>query len=51
MDNLINWSEVSRSLTGDRTAIRSYSYPKKYEKKIKRLKQLIDLWYRWQLKQ
>ena len=44
MNNLINWSEVSRLLTGDRTTIRSNYSGKKYKKKIDRLKKLIEVW-------
>jgi len=51
MDNLINWSEVSRLLTNDRTAIRSDYSGKKYKRKIDRLKRLVDLWILWQEKQ
>ena len=48
MNNLINWSEVSRMLTGDRTAIRSNYSGKKYKLKIERLKRLVRLWEKWQ---
>ena len=51
MDNLINWSEVSRLVTNDRTAIRSDYSGKKYKRKIDRLKRLVDLWILWQEKQ
>ena len=51
MNNLINYSELSRLLTGDRTAIRSDYKGKKYARKINRLKWLIELWVRWQEKQ
>jgi hypothetical protein len=47
MNNLINWSEVSRLLTNDRTHIRSDYNGKKYKRKIDRLKRLVDLWVRW----
>jgi len=43
--NLINWSEVSRLLTGNREQIRS-TYPgKMYRDKVDRLKMLIKEWY------
>jgi len=48
MNNLINWSEVSRLLTNDRTQIRSDYSGKKYKRKVSRLKQLIELWIKWQ---
>lgn len=51
MNNLINWSEVSRLLTSDRTSIRSDYSGKKYKRKIDRLKRLVNLWVRWQEKQ
>nr|AKH47498.1 hypothetical protein [uncultured marine virus] len=47
MNNLINYSEVSRLLTNDRTAIRSDYNGKKYKRKIDRLKRLVDIWVRW----
>ena len=47
MNNLINWSEVSRLLTSDRTSIRSNYNGKKYKRKIDRLKRLVDLWVWW----
>ena len=48
MNKLINWSEVSRLLTNDRTAIRADYNGKKYKRKIDLLKRLVDLWERWQ---
>lgn len=39
MSNLINWSEVSRLLTSDRTAIRSDYKGLKYIKAVKMVKQ------------
>ena len=48
MNNLINWSAVSRLLTSDRTAIRSDYNGKKYKRKIDRLKRMVELWVRWQ---
>ena len=47
INTLINWSEVSRLLTNDRTAIRSDYNGKKYKRKIDRLKRLVDLWVWW----
>lgn len=40
MNNLINWSEVSRLLTNDRTSIRSKYSGKMYKKKVNRIKQI-----------
>ncbi len=51
MNNLINWSEVSRLLTSDRTNIRADYNGKKYHRKIERLKKLVNLWVWWQEKQ
>ena len=48
MNNLINWSEVSRLLTGNRTHIRSDYNGKKYKRKIDRLKFIVELWAKWQ---
>jgi hypothetical protein len=48
MNNLINWSAVSRLLTSDRTSIRSDYKGKKYKRNIDRLKRLVELWVRWQ---
>lgn len=47
IDNLINWSEVSRLLTSDRTRIRADYDGKKYKRKVDRLKKLIELWMCW----
>lgn len=46
-DNLINWSEVSRELTGNRTQITSEYDGKKYKKQITGLKRLINFWIKW----
>ena len=46
MNNLINWSEVSRLLTSDRTAIRSNYSGKMYKEvisDIKKLNKLIEI--------
>jgi len=50
MTNLINWSEVSRLLTNDRTAIRADYSGKKYKRKVERLKRIIKLWEWWALR-
>jgi len=45
--NLINWSEVSRKLSGSDNSIRSNKVPKKYQRKVNRLLWILDLWGRW----
>jgi hypothetical protein len=45
--DLINWGELSRQLTGDRTYIRRGRIPKKYEKRIKRLLKIMEIWLSW----
>ena len=44
---IINWKEVSRRLSGNDNSIRSNKCPKKYEKKVDRLIQLLEAWERW----
>ena len=46
--NLIKWSELSRKLSGSDNSIRPNKVPKKYERKVKRLLWILDLWERWQ---
>lgn len=48
IDKLINWSEVSRLLTNERSQIRSGYSGKKYKKAIDRLRKLLALWVKWQ---
>ena len=43
-EKLINWSELSRLLHGDRTAIRANKIPKKYMPKIRRLIKFLNNW-------
>jgi len=45
-ENLINWSELSRKLSGSDNSIRANKIPKKYELKVKRLLKLLELWER-----
>lgn len=45
--NLINYQELSRQLAGGSYIINTTRYPKKYDKKIKRLIKLIEAWQRW----
>jgi len=47
IENLINWKEVSRRLSGSDNSIRSNKCPKKYQKKVDRLIKLIDMWCYW----
>ena len=44
MTNLINWSEVSRLLTSDRTHIRADYSGKRYKKQIDELKNAVKEW-------
>ena len=43
-ENLINWGELSRLLVGNRSSITKKRIPKKHDKSIERLKQLIKQW-------
>ena len=47
MSDLIKWSELSRKLSGSDNSIRPNKIPKKYERKVKRLILIFDLWERW----
>lgn len=44
MTKLINWSQVSRLLTNDRTAIRANYSGKKYKKVVNDLKAVVADW-------
>ena len=44
MNKLINYSEASRMLTGDRTAIRSTYKGKKHKEAINKLKEFEKVW-------
>lgn len=44
MDKLINWTELSRNLSGHPTSIRSNKIPKKYEKQVHDLLNRIHVW-------
>jgi len=44
---LIKWSVLSRKLSGSDNSIRPNKVPKKYERKVKRLLFILDLWERW----
>jgi hypothetical protein len=46
-NNLINYQELSRQLAGGSCIISKGRYPKKYDRKIKRLIRLIEAWQRW----
>jgi hypothetical protein len=43
-EKVINWSEVSRLLTGDRTYLRKSYTGIKYSEAIKDLEQAIEVW-------
>ena len=45
--DLINWAELSRILSGSNNSVRLNKIPKKYERKVKRLLLILDLWQRW----
>jgi transcription elongation factor Elf1 len=47
LTTLINWTEVSRKLSGNDNSIRCNKCPKKYEKKVNRLLKLVELWIKW----
>tara|TARA_R110000823_G_scaffold306061_1_gene428329 strand:- start:336 stop:485 length:150 start_codon:yes stop_codon:yes gene_type:complete len=47
MSDLINWTEVSRKLSGSDNSIRSNKCPKKYQKKVDRLIKILEVWERW----
>ena len=44
---IIKWSELSRKLSGSDNSIRPNKVPKKYQKKVDRLIQLLEVWERW----
>jgi len=48
VNNLINWTEVSRVLTSNPKQIRSDYSGKKYARQVNGLKRLIEFWVRWQ---
>jgi hypothetical protein len=48
MKELINWHELSRKLSGNGQNIRPNSIPKKYEKKVARLRKILEVWEIWQ---
>lgn len=43
-EDLINWGELSRLLSGSRQTVRKNSIPKKHESSVERLKELIKQW-------
>ena len=49
INKLINWCEVSETLTGKKTTIRQNKIPKKYKEKIDVLKGLIEYWDKFYL--
>lgn len=44
MEKLINWSEISRFLTGSRGGVRSKQIPEKHKKKVEELLKFIEDW-------
>ena len=43
-DKLINWGELSRTLTGSRSVVTRNRMPKKHEKKVNELRANIEKW-------
>lgn len=43
-NDFINWSRLSKHLTGNTDSIRSGRIPKKYEKAVDELKDLHEYW-------
>ena len=43
IDDLINWTKLSEYLANNQTSIRKGKYPKKYEQKIDKLYQLLEI--------
>jgi len=50
INKIINWSQVSRILTGDRTAIRANYAGLKYKRRVKYLIFVISIWVKMQNK-
>ncbi len=44
IEDLINWKNVSKTLSGNSTSVRRKQIPKKYEVRINYLMQLLDIW-------
>ena len=44
IEDLINWKNVSKNLSGNATSIRKNKFPKKYEVRINYLIQLLEIW-------
>jgi hypothetical protein len=44
-ENLLNWGEMSRILSGSRCSLTKKRIPKKHEKSIKDLLSKIQTWY------
>lgn len=43
-NDIINWSELSILLSGNRGAVRKNHIPKKYQAKVKQLNHYINCW-------
>jgi hypothetical protein len=44
-ENLINWGELSRILSGTRSVVTKNRMPKKYEKSVSELLKAVTTWY------
>lgn len=44
VDKLINWGEVSRMLSGERSSLTRKRIPKKHKKKIDELRKFLKKW-------
>lgn len=46
-NTLINWKQLSITLSGSETSVRRNRIPKKYEEKVDLLNRLLDTWEEW----
>ena len=44
MENLINWKELSRKLSGNQTSVTRNRIPKKYQSKVDSLIECLNVW-------
>ena len=51
LEKLINWSELSRHLSGSYQNVRPNKIPKKYSKQVERLMEHLEMWDRYSAKQ
>ena len=47
LEKLINWSELSRHLSGSYQNVRPNKIPKKYAKQVERLMEHLEMWERY----